>query len=222
MLKKLSSLQKKLFAQKRNSSLCVALFFSLSANTSFAQSPPLARCVDSAATLKNIQDILEVNKSNDRKYNGYRVELQKEPETELAIRLVYAEVLAAHCPEHQNSLVEKIAAVVANRILNRQGDIQGVVFERNQFASSLHIYKNSRYRDFLCPKDAKLWQHAAKNLLLFLKQKKTNLPPDVVNYFLYKHDSRWTHEPWKLKENFKDQKEPLRSCLRVFHNPNWK
>jgi hypothetical protein len=200
--------------------LFVAFFF-ISASC-FADKATLPRCVNTPTALKNIQDILQINKSNDRKYNGYKVELQNESDETLAGRLVYAEVLAANCREHQETLIDKIAAVVANRVLARKGDVKSVIFQRDQFASSLNMYKNSRHQDFLCPQDVKLWTDVLKKISSFLKEKKTTLPADVMNYFLYKHDPRWSKEPWTLKEETQNSNESIRSCLKVFHVPGWK
>ncbi len=198
------------------------LCFFLSSRDCFAVEPPLPPCINAQAHLKNIQDSLNKNKANDHKYDGYRTELQNESDISLASRLVYAEVLAANCREHHPVLIEKIASVLVNRILSRKGDVKSVVFQRDQFASSLNIYKNSRYQDFLCPQDLKLWTEVTQKIASFLKEKRTNLSPDVVNYFLYKHDPRWSKEPWTLKEETKDTNDSVRSCLRVFHVPGWK
>jgi hypothetical protein len=144
------------------------------------------------------------------------------PDMELFTRLAYAETLAANCPNLNNEISSRIVNVIGNRVLKRQRDIQGVVFERAQFASSLHTYKNSRYQDFLCPKDEALWMAVSKKVESFLQKGSGFLSPDTVNYFLYKHDPRWTKEPWKLKENTTGASSEVRRCLRTFHNPKWK
>ncbi|HBL18909.1 MAG TPA: hypothetical protein DD417_19645 [Elusimicrobia bacterium] len=91
-------------------------------------------------------------------------------DAELAARLVYAEALATGCSGEAflPKIVRGIAWVVASRVrasekspaaARRFGKgVRGVVFQPGQFDSTLSTrYSLSRWKDFLCPRDAKVW-----------------------------------------------------------------
>jgi hypothetical protein len=112
--------------------------------------------------------------------------------------------------------------VIGNRVIKRNRDIQSVVYERAQFASSLHSYSKSRFKDFLCPQDEILWLEVRKKVEAFLKAGSGPLSADTAHYFLYKHDPRWTKEPWNLPESPTSAAGTARDCIRTFRNPSWK
>jgi hypothetical protein len=176
---------------------------------------PLPRCINSPEEIAQIKASIKANGKTDYKYKAYRQALQNESEAELLARLVYAETLAANCSDLNNKIAPLIRATINNRIQKRKGDIRGVIFQRDQFASSLNIYSQSKYLEFLCPKDQILWN-------LILKPVPSPLSLDTVNYFLYKHSPRWTSEPWTLPEDAGPNNSELRKCIRFFRNPNWK
>jgi hypothetical protein len=117
-------------------------------------------CANSEPVIAEVKRILTLNGANAKKYDGYRKLLQSDFAVVLAARLAYAETAAANCTAHNDEVLDLVASVIASRVRIRHGDVESVVFQRNQFASSLHIYSESRYRDFLCPSDAILWQKA--------------------------------------------------------------
>jgi hypothetical protein len=187
----------------------------------YESATPLPLCVDREEDLKKVADHLNANKKTKHKYDIYRELLKGDSDLELLSRLVYAETLAANCPQQNQNIVSQIVSVIGNRINLRKGDVKSVVFQRDQFSSSLNRYESSRYKDFLCPKDAALWKQTLLQSQKFLESRKTSLPADSVNYFLYKHDPRWPTDPWNLQEDKTNSNEDLRTCLRVFHVPGW-
>jgi hypothetical protein len=205
--------------------MILALFFSLafaaevvSAPKAAVTSTSLPHCVDDAKEIEAIKARMKANKSNSSKYEGYRAALQSDSDSELTARLIYAETLAANCPAQNGDISRLISQVIANRVTKRGGNVRSVVFERDQFASSLNIYDESRFADFLCPTDEKLW----KTITSPPSEKAPTLSPSTVHYFLYKHSPRWTKEPWKFTEEVAELKHDVRNCLRVFKNEKWK
>lgn len=186
-----------------------------------AQTSKLPRCISDIETLQKIEKIQKENSKNSQRYDGYREALRDSTDLELFTRLAYAETLAANCPNFNAEISKLIVGVIGQRILKRDRNIQSVVFERSQFSSSLHIYKNSRYRDFLCPQDASLWQKTTAYVTDFFAKKSVKLPADTFHYFLYKHDPRWTKEPWSLNEAKLEHKSSLNACIRLFRNSYW-
>ncbi len=187
-----------------------------------AQISKLPQCIKDTETLQRIEKIQKENSKNSRRYDGYRDALGNSTDLEIFTRLAYAETLAANCPDFNAEISDLIVGVIGQRIIKRARNIQSVVFERSQFSSSLHIYKNSRYRDFLCPQDTSLWQKTCAHVTDFFAKKSTELPADTFHYFLYKHDPRWTKEPWNLSEAQHAQRNSSKNCIRLFRNPDWR
>lgn len=183
----------------------------------------LPACVNSEPAFAEVKRSLTTNSGDAKKYDGYRTLLQSESALVLAARLVYAETAAANCPAHNEEILELIASVIGNRIRIRHGDVNSVVFQRNQFASSLHIYTESRYRDFLCPDDVLLWQQAIAKMQANVEgvTPTAAIPKDTVNYYVYKHSDRFTAPDWGLEE-VKVSSEDIRKCIRVFRSPAWR
>lgn len=183
----------------------------------------LPRCVNSGSDIAQILSTQKANAKTTSKYDGYRDVLDGATDLELVTRLAYAETLAANCPSHADQAMDLIVSAIGNRIRVRRGDAKSVVFQRDQFASSLNIYPESRYRDFLCPTDDELWKKAGVKMQAHLEDSKPNtpLPKDAVNYYLYRHSDRLKAPDWKLEEA-RVYDEKLRECIRVFRNPAWK
>lgn len=184
----------------------------------------LPYCVDDSAKIEEIKTTISNNKKNQFKYKGYREALHAQSDVEIMARLVYAETVGANCPEHNQKVVQGIAAVIGNRMRIRKGNVRSVVFERDQFASSLNIYTESKYLDFLCPKDTALWQAALKESGIALSNAKLELDPKTVQYFLYKHSPRWKKEPasWKdYKQDVSGGASEIESCVKFFKNKGW-
>jgi hypothetical protein len=163
------------------------------------------------------------NRKNARKYDGNRNALSASSDAELAIRLAYAETLAANCPDQNEPIAHRIAAIIDNRIRIRRGDAKSVVFQRDQFSSSLNIYPESRYRDFLCPRDGQLWELAAAKVRGNLEGAGQGepIPNDAVNYYLYRHSPRFSPPAWGLEEVVMDD-DAVRDCVRVFRDSGWR
>jgi hypothetical protein len=185
--------------------------------------PTLPRCASSGGALALIEGVQKTNRKTSAKYDGYRKILQDATPLELATRLAYAETLAANCPQQEGAVASVVTSVIGNRIRIRGGDAKGVVFQRDQFSSSLNVYPESRYRDFLCPKDDALWKAVLAKMRANLEGSGPGdaIPKDAVNYYLYKHSDRFKVPNWKLAE-VPVADEKTRACIRVFRNPAWK
>ena len=179
----------------------------------------LPNCIDNPTEIEAIKTKIKANSKTSNKYDGYRKAFASDSDTELAARLIYAETKATKCEKQNDEVVSVISQVIGNRVKIRKGDVKSVVFQRDQFASSLNIYSESNYKDFLCPNDGDLWgkSYYAADVAL----SKTTKGTDTVNYFLYKHSPRWTKEPWKLEEDTSLTKK-VSSCIRAFKNPGFK
>ncbi len=184
----------------------------------------LPLCIDDETEIAKIQAVMKSNSKNDFKYDGFKRALSGISDQELATRLVYSETLAGTCEEKNAQIAPLIAEVVGNRIRTRRGDIKSVVYQRDQFASSLNNYAESHLREFLCPKNATMWKQALAATKIGLESDKRQLPSDTVNYYLYKHSSRFTPPNWKLPEATVATagKAELASCIRFFRNANWR
>lgn len=186
---------------------------------------PLPRCVDSEADITAVKEAVKANKnSKEHKYNVYKEKLGTDTDDQLLLRLVYAETKAANCADKEALIAPFILETIKNRMRIREGDIKKVIFEYNQFASSLNIYSSSHYREFLCPKDTRLWQLISKK---HYSSQPHILPLDTVHYYLFKHDEQFKVPPWADGEKAYLQPEntelsPLKDCIRFYLNPNWK
>lgn len=136
----------------------------------------LPKCIDDEKTVKDIKSTMKANLDSEHKYNGYKDALQSSTDLEVASRLAYAEVLAANCSKHNSQIIRPITEVIANRIALKKNDIRKVVFQRNQFASSLNNYCSSRYKDFMCPTD--LTKNCDPKKIHPFENPKRRCPPD--------------------------------------------
>lgn len=189
--------------------------------TSTSQSN-LPACVKLESDIAQVGRVQKENSKTPHKYDGYRNILSADTTLELAARLVYAETLAANCSKQEDLAVDLVTSVIGNRIRIRRGDVKSVVFQKDQFASSLNIYPESRYRDFLCPSDNELWRKVVAKMQINLAQSKPSAPisKDTVNYYLYQHSDRFKAPAWELEEVLIADK--TRECIRVFRDPTWK
>lgn len=186
----------------------------------------LPHCVNKTDEVEKIISHIKANSKNNFKYDKYKEFLNSDSEVELLARLTYSETLAANCKSENDKIVPLITEAIANRIRIRKRsnqDIRSVVFQRDQYASSLNIYNESQYKEFLCPSDAALWNKAysaAKNALS--SPTPTQLNSESVNYFLYKHSSRWTQPPWRFEPDTKVNDPKILDCIKFFKVPDWK
>lgn len=203
--------------------LSIGICFSQPNTSAVISTDALPLCVNDARDIAEMQDVQKANPKTARKYDGYRKLLNKDNDFELVARLAYAETLAANCPQQIDPILELVTSAIGNRIRIRHGDIKSVVFQRDQFASSLNIYSESRYRDFLCPNDGTLWNKTITRMRINLESPKpiASIPADTVNYYLYRHSDRFKAPDWKLEEAMITD-EKTRNCIRVFRNPTWK
>lgn len=185
-----------------------------------SRSTRLPHCVDDPAQIEAIKESIKLNSKNEHKYDAYKKALASDSDEELMARLVYAETKAANCSKINTDVATVVTHVISNRVKIKKGDVKAVVFERDQFASSLNIYSESGYKDFLCPNDPDLWDLALKRASWALTDK--TKPTTTVNYFLYKHSPRWTKEPWKLEEDQSIASSNTRKCIKAFKNPKYK
>lgn len=201
--------------------LCVSI--ETGSAQSFVAEMALPDCMNSESDIAEVQRVQRANYKTSHKYDGYRNILRVTTDLELAARLAYAETVAANCPNQEDQIVDLVASVIGNRVRIRRGDVKDVVFQRDQFASSLNIYSESRYRDFLCPNDGELWRKVLAKMGANLEGSKASapIPNDAVNYYLHKHSDRFTVPAWNLEEA-PVMDEKTRECIRVFRNPAWK
>lgn len=192
----------------------------------------LPLCVNDPERLQAIEESLKkdpVTKRNKpQKYNATIEALSTASDAELVARLTYAETRAAHCPEFQDDVAAAISQVIQNRIAKRQGKApsptRSVVFEIDQFASSLNKYEESQWREFLCPSDAKLWAKALEfsnpNTPRSEGASRHGVSASVHNYYLYKHAGRFTPPKWAQGEaaTFVNS-EKIASCIKLFEIP---
>lgn len=197
------------------------------AKSLLASQARLPICVNAPDQIREIEASLKkdpVTKRNKpQKYGATIAALAASSDSELLARLIYAETRAAHCPELQDEVAMAIQQVIKNRIAKREGKTanatKSVVFEIDQFASSLNKYEESQWREFLCPSDPVLWAKAVK-LAQPEASNSSGLPSDAHNYYLYKHAGRFSPPRWAQGEGVKFAgSTKLSSCIKVFRLP---
>lgn len=191
-------------------------------NTAEPTSSALPHCIDDKATIDAIQSSVQANRKTSFKYKGYREALHSDSDVELLARLAYSETLAANCPTLTGTIAPGIVNTIYNRVRIKNGNVKAVVFQRDQFASSLNVYSESRYRDFLCPKNLSLWNQVLTEATRSLAGRSSQLSKDTVNYFLFKHSAKWTKPPWTFDEDQSQSTPESQKCIRFFHVPGWK
>ena len=197
----------------------------------------LPLCVNDPERIGQIEDSLKKDPATKRnkptKYKATAEALASQTDEELMARLIYAETRAARCPEHESAVSDAIARVVKNRIAKRaervKDPVKSVVFEIDQFASSLNNYAGSEWREFLCPSDSKLWRRALELANLPHEREQaakisasnlSNIPADAFNYYLYKHSDRFQPPAWARGQavSFNGSAQ-ISDCLRLFRLP---
>jgi hypothetical protein len=187
---------------------------------SVASSATLPRCIDDPAELERIQNTIRSHAKSPLKYQDYRQSLQRESDAEIVARLAYSETKAANCAAIEGQILPLILSTIGNRVRIRGGDVRSVVFQTDQFSSSLNLYPESRYREFLCPKDEILWGQALAQATSVLAGPSPR--SDVVHYFLFRHSPKWPKPPWNYPEATEGTTPQIRECVRFFHNAGWK
>ncbi|MEY4615533.1 MAG: hypothetical protein RJB66_493 [Pseudomonadota bacterium] len=183
----------------------------------------LPRCLDQKQ-ISEVKISIQVNKNSKEKYKKIQEALNSDSDDELKARLIYAETLAANCPDENDKLANAISLVIENRV-RRRGNVKSVVFQKDQFASSLNTYSESRINDFLCPQDEKLWNAIFRKVSSSSLASSTSEASDakyIMHYFLYHHSPRFKKEPWKMNEFVLSAGSPSARCLRLFVNRDWK
>lgn len=207
---------------------CLIFGVSVVAQKSIAQEVPTAasrakaailttlpHCVNETADLAKIDQTRKQNAKNDFKYSAIAETLQSDSDVELIARLIYSETLAANCDEFRIDVVPTIATVIQNRVAKRKGNVKGVIFQRDQFASSLNGYDESKWREFMCPTDQKLWAEAlaaAKST----DQKIGPMKATAYNYYLYQHSPRFQTPAWAKDPLEFRQSKKIAACVRIF------
>ncbi len=198
------------------------------------ESAKLPYCFEGEGDLNEIFETQKMNSKNKFKYDGYKRVFRGEgpdskgkslvSEREVFARLVYAEALAAECKGGDSEAVKIIAEVISNRIEKRKGRVGDVIFERDQFASSLNRYSESKYKEFLCPKNLKMWEMADKKVLELLANPKSNsLPADTFNYYFFLHSTRFNAPKWtEAYQSAAVLNSESKKCLEAYKNPGWK
>ena len=190
---------------------------------------PLPACIDQPDVIAKIIDVQKQFPKTPQKYDGYRETFRDISNIELLSRLVYAETVATNCAAFDLRVAPMIAESIVARIRIRKGDVRGVVFQRDQYSSSLNIYPESRYREFLCPRQPELWKAAVADVEALLAEppKPLVLPGDSAHYYLYKHSDRHKVPTWASDQSewavaqFPGSQE-LKPCIQFFRNPRWR
>lgn len=123
-------------------------------------------------------------------------------ELELVARLVYAETLAANCPDKNQEMSEGIAAVILNRVraFEERGKADAyrrVVFGKMQFASSLHFYSNAQWKAFTCPTDQAFYRSVYETVVKMNNGELKNAKyASGTHYYLHHHFKRFQDQPW--------------------------
>lgn len=194
---------------------------------------PLPLCVDSPKTIAQIKATMTANSKTRHKYDGYRDALRSDSDVQILARLAYAETMAANCSGVNSQVASRIVETIGNRVKIKGGinHTRDVVFERQQFASTLNNYDfspkypnaKSRYLEFLCPTDAKLWSEIYNKAQAVLTDGPKELSSDTVHYYLFMHHPEWSKLPddWKFREDATHTTPQIQQCVRFYHNPNW-
>lgn len=196
---------------------------SFAASDTAVASSALPKCFKAENQIAEIRSTQTAHRKDSRKYDGYRSLLHAESGLQLAARLVYAETLAASCETNELQVIDVIASVIGNRVRIRNGDVGSVVFQRDQFSSSLNIYPESRYRDFICPTNSELWRKVIQSTRENLESRSptAKISGNTVNYYLYRHSKRFKAPDWRIEEA-RVGDATLHECIRAFKNPSWK
>ena len=180
--------------------------------TPHAQASAIAmpKCIDTAKDLESIAAWEKANAKTNFKYEAMKRLLTSSTDEEIESRLIYSEVNAAHCPEFNQDLIAPIAVVIDHRIEKAHGQVRATIFARDQFASSLNIYPESGWKEFLCPSNAKLWQAVQS-------RKPGSVAVKANNYYLYRHSLKFKPPVWAQKTPMSFQgSQKITSCLRLF------
>lgn len=176
-----------------------------------------------------IQTWLKANKdSKTQKYKAYKDIYSGAgvDEPEILARLIYAESEAANCESIK--LTEYIGGAIYNRIRNKGKSISDIVFQFDQFASSLNGYSKANRAGFLCPTDLERWRMSQATVKHLLADAKSNvLPCEAASYYLYKNNP-WTHEnpkgfkipDWAKAKGIKTAIDS--ECVRFFPDDRFK
>ncbi len=126
-------------------------------------------------------------------------------EPELVARLVYAETLAANCPNKNQELSEGIAAVILNRVRafeekGKDDAYRRVVFGKMQFASSLHFYSKAQWKAFTCPTDQAFYRAVYETVVKMNNgELKNGKYASATHYYLHHHFEKFQDQPWGRK-----------------------
>lgn len=194
------------------------------------------------------------------RYNEYMRSLRNVSASELAARLAYTEIKEAGCEEHIGTIRPYVVETILNRMETRKAALfpgetrsvhelnnqdkkklaESVIFQYQQFASSLHRYKktksgvmNEGYKLFLCPPQDELFNQINDEIGEFFSsgQRTRNHPSDTYNYYLYAHAPEvfvnppdWANENSSkyLPEVTSGTSSSLRRCFRAFRESRYK
>ncbi len=196
-------------------------------HSSSAVKSNLPNCVNDPAVLEQIEQSRKENSKSASKYKAIEIALKTDSDDELVQRLIYAETRGAHCPDRNPEIAKVIAKVIQNRIVKRKGSVKSVVFQRDQFASSLNGYAESEWREFLCPSDERVWLAARAARLASLEPLKgpnkgepatsNAATSSAFNYYLYRHSSRFSPPTWANVEPIAfPNSDKIADCIKIF------
>lgn len=232
-----------------------------------SQSNSQQTCVSDSASIQGIMDHQSAHRKDAHssttsphpRYGAYRQSLRRSSGPDILTRLIYAETQEARCNELNPTVFPLVTEAILNRLEKRfqtlfaseYGSIQelpyqkqkelveSVVFQKSQFASSLHRYRTSGdgvqpalysegYLHFLCPKNDSTWKEARAIADEFFRSgnRPRKYSSTTVNYYLFKHaPQRWPNPPaWtsSLTEPTLDQTAQVRECIRLYEEPAYR
>ncbi len=149
---------------------------------------------------------------------------------ELALRLIFAESLAASCPKEFAVIAQWIASVIVNRKEGKKNYRQ-VVFQPLQFRSTFGSCDVAQRQAFLCPTSIKDdWQKKWKTVERAFQRAKLDqyISNGVKHYFLPSHFHRSHNcKRWRGKwpdwtKTYNEVKETgvSRNCVRLYKKIN--
>ena len=220
-------------------------------------------------TEASLAEYTQLNRTDRRntphpRYEAYLRSLRASSGSDIVARLAYAELKEAKCDQHIELIRPVILESIYNRLETRKTElfpgetrpvhelnyqlqkrlVESVVFQHQQYASSLHRYRISPrsespvrvsdgYQNFLCPPQDELFGQIKGETDEYFRsgQRTREYPSDMHNYYLYEHAPEvfTTLPEWadysrgtSLPEATTSLNADLRRCYRAFREPAYR
>lgn len=138
---------------------------------------------------------------------------------ELMTRLVYAESLAANCPQSKDDVSRAIARVVWTRVRlfdekKMSEPYKRTVFGKKQFASALHAYRHSQWKEFICPTHTEFFRNIQSYVESLHSSAQALSSKAGTHYYLHRHYGAFRTHPWGKKARLEEMVGD--KCLGVY------